>query len=55
MKGRRANARACNQHQLNWEVLGLDGAGATTVLVSGVAETVGGFTLGVAENLWFLC
>lgn len=40
------NTNYVNQ-TVNWEALGLEGVGATTVFVSGVAEMVqGGFTLG---------
>ena len=40
------NTNYVNQ-TVNWEALGLEGAGVTTVFVSGVAETMqGGFVLG---------
>jgi hypothetical protein len=40
---------------VSWEALGLEGVGATTVFVSGVAETVsGGFTLGPVGSVAFV-
>ena len=48
------NTNYVNQ-TVSWEALGLEGAGATTVFVSGVAETVyGGFTLGPVGSAAFV-
>ena len=55
-----ANTRACDEHRLckpdcQLGTLGLEGAGATTTVVSGVGETVyGGFTLEPVGSVVFV-